>query len=71
VSGGAKKVRDMKTLEVQNLTLLKWRSVLMQVGQLTDNKGLLRNTDGFDKLWSEWLARLDKLDQAIDVLRKY
>jgi hypothetical protein len=71
VSGGAKKVRDMKTVEVQNRTLLRWRSVRMQVGQLEENKGLLGDMDGFDKLWSEWLSRLDKLNKAIDALRKY
>jgi hypothetical protein len=71
VSGGTKKVRDIETMEVQNLTLLRWRSVLMQVGQLDENKGLISNVKDFDDLWSEFLARLDKLDKAIDALRKY
>ncbi len=71
VSGGVKKVRNIETVEVQNHTLLRWRSVMMQVGHLTDNKDLLGDLDGMDDLWSEWLARLDKLNKAIDALRKY
>jgi len=71
VSGGVQKVRNMETMEVQNRTLLRWRSVRMQVGHLTDNKELVRDMGDMDDLWSEFLVRLDKLDRAINALRKY
>ena len=71
VAGGVKKVRDMATAEAQNHTMLLWRSVLLQVGYLTDNKELVRDLNGMDDLWSEWLSRLDKLDKAVNALRKY
>lgn len=71
VSGGARKVRDMKTIEVQNLTILRWRSIVLQVGYLGENKGVLKGLGDLNDLWSEFLARLDKLDKAIDALRKY
>lgn len=71
VSGGVQKVRDVKTMEVQNHTMLLWRSVLMQVGYLNDNKELVCDLGDMDDLWSEFLARLDKLDKAINALRRY
>ena len=71
VSGGVKRVRDMATLEVQNHTLLVWRSVLVGVGQLDENKGFIKGLGDLGDLWSEFLARLDKLDKAINALRKY
>ena len=71
MAGGTRRVRDVQTMEVQNLTLLRWRSVLMQVGQLDENKGLISNVKDFGDLWSEFLARLDKLDKAINALRRY
>lgn len=70
-SGGVKKVRDMDTAEVQNHTMLLWRSVLLQVGYLTDNKELVSGLDGMDDLWSEWLSRLGTLGKAVNALRKY
>ena len=71
VSGGVQKVRNIDTMEVQNRTLLRWRSVLMQVGYLTDNKELVGDVDDMHDLWSEFLVRLDKLDKAVNALRKY
>ncbi len=71
VSGGVQKVRNVDTMEVQNHTMLLWRSVLMQVGHLTDNKELVSDIGDMDDLWSEFLGRLDKLDKAINALRKY
>jgi len=71
VPGGAIKVRDMDAIEVQNKTMLVWKSVLIGVGQLDENKGVLSGLDDLDDLWSEFLVRLDKLDRAINALRKY
>lgn len=71
VSGGTRKVRDIKTMEVQNLTLLRWRSVLLQVGYIGENKGVFNGLGDLADLWSEFLVRLDKLDKAINALRKY
>ena len=71
VSGGPKRVRDISTIEVQNKTLLWWRSVLVGAGQLEENKGAIEGLGDLGDLWSEFLARLDKLDKAINALRKY
>lgn len=71
ISGGARRVRDMSTIEVQNKTILSWRSVLVGVDQLNGSKGVISGLGDLGDLWSEFLARLDKLDKAIDALRKY
>jgi len=71
VSGGARKVRNIETMEVQNLTLLRWRSILLQVGFIGENKGAIEGLGDLNDLWSEFLARLEKLDKAINALRKY
>lgn len=71
VSGSVQKVRDISTMEVQNRTLLAWRSVLIGVGQLNESKGVMEGLGDLVDLWSEFLARLDKLDKAINALRKY
>lgn len=71
IAGGPRKVRDMATIEVQNKTLLSWRSVLIGVDQLDESKGVIEDLGDLADLWSEFLARLDKLDKAINALRKY
>ncbi len=71
VSGGTQKVRDMATIEVQNETVLSWKSVLIGVDELDENKGVIEGLGDLVDLWSEFLARLDKLDKAINALRKY
>lgn len=71
VSGGPGRVKNIETMEVQNKTLLAWRSVLIGVDLLDENKGVIVGLGDLADLWSEWLARLDKLDKAIDALRKY
>ena len=71
VPGGSVKVRDMDAIEVQNKTMLVWKSVLVGVDQLDENKGVISGLSDLDNLWSEFLARLDKLDRAINALRKY
>ena len=45
--------------------------MLIGVDLLDENKGLIVGLGDLDDLWSEFLARLDKLDKAIDALRKY
>jgi len=71
VSGGSVKVRDMDAIEVQNKTILSWRSVLIGVGQLDESKGVIEGLGDLADLWSEFLVRLDKLDKAVNALRKY
>lgn len=70
-SGGAKKVKDVETMKAQNHTMLLWRSVLLTIDQLDKNKGVIEGMGDLDDLWSEWLYRIDKLDKAINELRKY
>lgn len=70
-SGVMKRVRDISTIEVQNKTMLWWRSVLVGARQLDENKGVIKDLGDLGDLWSEFLARLDKLDEAINDLRKY
>ena len=71
VSGGSRKIRDMSAIEVQNETLLSWRSVLIGVDQLNESNGVIGDLGDLGDLWSEFLDRLDKLDEAINALRKY
>lgn len=71
IVGGVRKIRDMATIEIQNKTILSWKSVLIGVDQLNESKVVIEGLGDLDDLWSEFLGRIDKLDKAVRKLSEY